>query len=63
MTKSGMFLESKKRWIEFKQGYYNVASKFKYFIFNLYFRVISVERYVQIELHSCFDISYRAENS
>ena len=59
MNKSGMFLESKKRWVEFKQGYYNVASKFNYFISNLYFRVTSAARTVQTELYPCFDISYK----
>ena len=54
-----MFLESKKRWVEFKQGYYNVASKFNYFISNLYFRVTSTARSVQTELYPCFDISYK----
>jgi hypothetical protein len=58
MTKSGMFLESKKRWVEFKQGYYNVSSKFKYFFSYLFFRVTIFKRDLQTVLHSSFSKSY-----
>jgi hypothetical protein len=53
-----MFLESKKRWVEFKQGYYNVSSKLNYLIFNLFFRIIIIKRDMQAVLHSSFDKSY-----
>lgn len=58
MTKSGMFLESKKRWVEIKQGYYNVSSKFKFFISNLFFRIIIIKRDMQAVLYSSFSKSY-----